>query len=356
MTDFSLTAFLTELVNGFTDPQKRVFWGWLLSGFAFGLLWLLLARRQSLKSSLSLCFSKAIWWSASARADYLILVINKFTFLLIAPLLMTQLALATWLFQTLYELIGSRPILGTHWPAGSIPLLFTLSYLVLDDFFRFYLHKLLHEIPALWAFHKVHHSARTMTPITVFRAHPVEGLLFSLRTALVQGICIGIFIFFFGSQADLITVWGASIFSLLFNLLGSNLRHSHVPLHYPRFLERFLISPAMHQIHHSTQARHFNKNYGVIFSFWDRMSHSWVSGREAESLQFGLSETIQPDEHSLTTLYLKPFAESYRSMANALKKGGALVFPKIRAFRKIRLFPKLRLKPTLKHPGSDNPS
>ncbi len=308
---------LQNLSETFTSPKKRVFLGYLFSGFLIGFIWLLWRQKESVKTAWARCFSKEIWWSQSARADYLIMLINKASFILLAPLLLTQLTVATWLFQTLYETLGYRPLFGSGWPSGSIPLLFTLCYLLLDDFFRYYLHKLLHEIPALWAFHKVHHSARTMTPLTVFRAHPVEGILFSLRTAIVQAICIAGFIFFFGPQADLMTVWGASIFTFAFNILGSNLRHSHIPLPYWPKLEKFLISPAMHQIHHSTNPKHFDKNYGVIIALWDRMGGTLVHGSEAQDISYGLSRKIKEDEHSLKTLYLTPFKESAMALVKA---------------------------------------
>lgn len=315
-----LTDFLQNLSETFTSPKKRVFIGYLLSGFAMGMAWLYWRKKQSLKESWQRCFAKEIWWTPSAKADYQVMLLNKLTFLFLAPLLLTQMAVATWLFQTLYEVIGHRPIFGSGWPTGSIPLLFTLCYLLLDDFFRYYLHKLLHEVPALWAFHKVHHSARTMTPLTVFRAHPVEGVLFSLRTAIVQAVSIAGFVFFFGPEADLVTVWGASIFAFLFNLTGSNLRHSHVNIAYWPKLEKFLISPAMHQIHHSTDPKHFDKNYGVILAVWDRMGGTLVHGHESEGISYGLSRKIKADEQSLKSLYLLPFKESASALVKSLSR------------------------------------
>ncbi|MEC7230725.1 MAG: sterol desaturase family protein, partial [Verrucomicrobiota bacterium] len=50
--------------------------------------------------------------------------------------------------------------------------LFYLFLFILDDFARYWLHRWLHAIPLLWSFHKVHHSASTLNPFTVFRTHP----------------------------------------------------------------------------------------------------------------------------------------------------------------------------------------
>ena len=153
--------------------------------------------------------------------------------------------------------------------AGSVAVIFTVFFFVFDDFSRFYVHRLMHRVPVLWAFHQVHHSAETMTPFTIFRTHPIEGFIFTLRTSVVQGIVISVFLFLFGSKVDLITVYGASVGVVIFHSLGSNLRHSHVKIRYPRLIELFFISPGQHQIHHSTEKRHFDKNFGVAMAVWD---------------------------------------------------------------------------------------
>lgn len=279
----------------------------------FGILiawgWLVFGTQKNSRQALSVIFSRDIWLSSSAKADYAIFLINKLTFLFLAPLLLTQLVVATWLFELLHEVVGARLIIGESWPDSSVIALFTLCYFLLDDFARFYVHKLLHEVPCLWAFHKVHHSARTLTPMTVFRTHPVEGVIFALRSVIVQAIVMAVFVFFFGGRVDLFTVLGVGVFTLLFNLMGSNLRHSHVGLRYWVWLEKILISPAQHQIHHSVNPKHFDKNYGVVLAIWDRMGKSLVISSKDECLEFGLSKKIVKGEQNLMSIYFAPFKE-----------------------------------------------
>ena len=90
----------------------------------------------------------------------------------------------------------------------------------------------MHRSPVLWAFHRVHHTAECLTPFTVLRTHPVEGILFGFRSALVQGLLIGIFVFVFADRVTLISLLGGNLFISVLNLLGSNLRHSPVPISY----------------------------------------------------------------------------------------------------------------------------
>ncbi|SMN16948.1 Sterol desaturase [uncultured Candidatus Thioglobus sp.] len=67
----------------------------------------------------------------------------------------------------------------------------------------------------------------------------------------MHAICLGIFYFYFSDRVELYKVFGASVVVFVFHGLGSNLRHSHVWIKYYPWLERILISPAQHQVHHS---------------------------------------------------------------------------------------------------------
>ena len=170
----------------------------------------------------------------------------------------------------------------------------------------------MHRVPLLWAFHQVHHSAETMTPFTIFRTHPIEGFIFLLRTSIVQGITISIFLFLFGNKVDLITIFGASVGVVIFHSLGSNLRHSHIKIRYPRIIEMLFISPGQHQIHHSTEKRHFDKNFGVALAVWDLIFGSLVHS-ETKTHKFGL-DTKFGTKHSLTHLYIEPFKAAFNTI------------------------------------------
>ena len=103
--------------------------------------------------------------------------------------------------------------------------------------------------------------------MTVFRTHPIEGVIFVLRSTITQGIIIGLFYYITAGNLTLITIVGANLFSFTFHLLGSNLRHSHISISYWKWIERIFISPAQHQIHHSIKKEHHDKNFGVTFVF-----------------------------------------------------------------------------------------
>jgi len=164
----------------------------------------------------------------------------------------------------------------------------TLFVLFVDDFLRFSHHVLMHKY--LWKLHRIHHSARKLTPLTLFRTHPLESLIASIRSLLTHTITIIFMVLFFKNQMGVYEFLGVNIFGFIFNATLANLRHSHIPVSFG-ILEYIFISPRMHQLHHSSDQKHFNKNFGVIFSLWDHLYGSFYrpSPCEIKSMKFGLA-------------------------------------------------------------------
>ena len=312
--------FLQDFFEEFANPQKRIFVGYLLSAFVLALVWLCIAERDSAKAAIKKIFDKNVWLSTSSLADFKIILVNRVIMSGTAAALVTQITISTFLYKLLHGQALIEPLALHFISAGSVAVIFTVFFFVFDDFSRFYVHRLMHRVPVLWAFHQVHHSAETMTPFTIFRTHPIEGFIFTLRTSVVQGIVISVFLFLFGSKVDLITVYGASVGVVIFHSLGSNLRHSHVKIRYPRLIELFFISPGQHQIHHSTEKRHFDKNFGVALAVWDLIFGSLLHS-ERQTHKFGLT-TKFGEKHNLLHLYVEPFKAAIRIMKRTKISGG----------------------------------
>ena len=143
---------------------------------------------------------------------------------------------------------------------------------VRHDFGRFVAHSLLHDVPALWEFHKTHHSAEVLTPLTSFRVHPIDLVVMSLVPHAFTGLAGGCFAWAFGREIPVVGFLGINLFLFACNLLG-NLRHWHVWISYGRRLGHLFISPAHHQIHHSADPRHWGMNRGFELAVWD-----WLYG------------------------------------------------------------------------------
>jgi sterol desaturase/sphingolipid hydroxylase (fatty acid hydroxylase superfamily) len=324
-----LSQYWADLSQLFSNSQQRLFWGYWCCAIAVAAIFWLKDHyfKQSTKDTKAIDKLNLVSYlglkhfiSRSAIADYQLIVINKAIFLLLSPYLLTKLVIATAIFEYLHTLTTPLSFYTAATPTWMVVVIFTIWLFLLDDFARFYFHKIMHDIPWLWQFHKVHHSATSLTPLSVLRTHPIEGLIFTLRSAFVQGISISVFIFCFGSRVDLYTLLNLNIFVFVFNVAGSNLRHSHIAISYWSSLEKLIISPAQHHIHHSTNPVHFNKNYGAILAIWDNLANTLCLSKKGQLLHYGLSKNQCKSEHQLLKLYLSPFIHIYQSVAKCLKK------------------------------------
>ena len=316
----TLQELFSDIFYQFINPKKRIFLFYLLSSFIIAFLWLFLNKKLSVKKSLNKIFNPKIFFSQSSKSDYKIFVFNQIIMFFISPVLITQLTIATLLFYYFHSISWLNAGMFSGVDIIFVTTMFTAIHFILDDFSKYVVHRLMHKWHILWALHKVHHSATNLTPMTVFRTHPLEGVLFSLRSAFTQAISISSFIFLFGNNVDLVTILGANIFVFLFNIFGSNLRHSHIGIRYWKWLEYFLISPAQHQVHHSISINHHDKNFGAAFAIWDWMFGSLHHSEDIDKLVLGLEKNPSIKTHNLTTLYFKPFVEIYKIISKNIFK------------------------------------
>ncbi|MCX7287516.1 MAG: sterol desaturase family protein, partial [Rhodobacterales bacterium] len=89
---------------------------------------------------------------------------------------------------------------------------------------------------------------------------------------------------------DVAVLAGTNAFLAILNLATNNLKHSHIWMRFPPWLEHILISPAQHQVHHSIDPRHFNRNYGDILAFWDWIFGTLYIPQSDEQIRFGLGD------------------------------------------------------------------
>lgn len=190
-------------------------------------------------------------------------------------------------------------------------LLFTLITIVVLDLGYFAAHHLSHKVPLLWAFHQVHHAAEHLTPITASRFHPVDHLFTAFVGTLLSSVAVAAFTLCHGTDIETITVLNVSVVYFLF-LLSANFRHSHIWISYGPLLSRVLVSPCMHQIHHSTEPRHIDRNFGFIFSFWDRLFHCRYIPQKTEKFAIGLLDKRLTSDQSVFTHVLAPFADAFQ--------------------------------------------
>lgn len=280
------------------DPSKRIYWLYIVTSLVIAVLYL-----YSRPKRLAFVFGKNIWWHKSARLDYVYFIF--ISFIKVAILVPIVLSAEDVTGYTYTQIALYFEYVELDYSYETMMILYTLSIFVVSDFTRYWLHRWLHTVKFLWRFHKVHHSARVLTPITFYRVHPVENFLFGLRFALSSGVVTAFFIYLFGSKIDSVDILGVNAFVVVFMAMGSNLRHSHVALPFYSWLEYIFISPAQHQLHHANKT--MNKNYGGSFAFWDAMFGTLALSSKTKMSKFGLRKEQMENYQSIFGLLFTPF-------------------------------------------------
>ncbi len=312
--------YTSQITNQFIDPKKRVFLFYILISILIATAWFMINKKLSLKKTLIKIFDKKIFFSKSAKSDYKIFLINQLIMMIVSPFLITQLTIATALYFYFHTIDWLSAGMFVGIAKIYIILSFTIFQFTIDDFSKYIVHRFMHKWPVLWALHKVHHSATVLTPMTVFRTHPLEGIIFSLRSAITQAIGISLFFYLFGNLVSLYTIVGVNVFVFVFNILGSNLRHSHIGIRYWKWLEYIFISPAQHQLHHSVAFEHHDKNFGAALAVWDWLFGSLHHSVEFETLHLGIKKDQKETTHNLRNLYFDPINEIKKHIFNKIKK------------------------------------
>ena len=303
-------------------PDSRMHWMYLLSALVMAVLVYFWDRQENNKTSLTqFLFPRSVWLHRSALTDYLFVGITMPLWLLLAsPYLLSSITVADQTLAAFRGWLGAWQVQSD--PRLAVTVTYTLVLLLAGDFARYWAHRCLHRFPLLWEFHKVHHSAEVLTPITVYRMHPVEQVFVGLIAAVVVGVVTGTFLYLFPYQLSPVTVLGVNAGRFAFNLLGVHLRHSHIWLSFGGVVEHVILSPAQHQIHHSNDSRHFDRNFGFEFSIWDWMFGSlYITGRRPEVSSFGLGDEENRRLSTFAQLLLQPFAAAAKQIFGS--KAGA---------------------------------
>ncbi|MEZ5938209.1 MAG: sterol desaturase family protein [Hyphomonadaceae bacterium] len=269
--------------------------------------WLRRDEREAHGGPLRFTFPVRMYLSQSSLVDLKIYIANHCVSFKAAGV---RLLSTTFVAGTVAVLL--EPVIG-GWSIGGDAFWATVVCAILiamaNDLTTYVTHRITHENKALWPFHKVHHSAEVLTPLTVYRKHPIYGLLNSCVQPLVAGPVIGVTALIF-DQTGSWRILGMNAIYMIFNFVGANLRHSHIWIDFGPVFSRIFVSPAMHQVHHSIDPKHYDRNYGEVFALWDWMFGTLYIPKERENLTFGISDVpggapVQPHA-TLKDAYLEP--------------------------------------------------
>ncbi len=291
-----------------THPSWHNYFYWLILVSAFFLLleWLTPWRKDQSK------FRKDFWM------DFFYMFFNFFLFSLIA-------------FNAASSVVVNALNDGIKWLSGfdlqaSNPLSYAPLWVVLivgffvRDFIQWWTHRLLHRVPTLWEFHKVHHSVEQMGFAAHLRYHWMENVVYrTIEYIPLALLGIGLYDFFIIHIFTLavghynhanITVPGYVTGSVLGGLIGIVVATGSFDvalLANPSLMTQLLVvllsiisgalllgpvmkilfnSPEMHIWHHAhelPQGFRYGVNFGITLAIWDYIfgtAHIPHDGRE----------------------------------------------------------------------------
>ncbi|ESQ77017.1 sterol desaturase family protein [Asticcacaulis sp. YBE204] len=288
-------------------------------------------RKTSLKGLWRYLFPKRLVAHASTRLDVKMYIYSGLYLAAQAAILLGGMKGLTPALLALAE-----PVFGPGAPHGPLPgwaIIAVPAFLYLAFELGYWLsHYLLHRVDWLWEFHKVHHSAEVLTPLTEWRQHPVEFFLVPVIMGAVSSIALAIVTWGLGPDIEMSAFWNPSLILFAFVATYMHLRHSHVNLTVTGIWGRIFQSPAHHHIHHSTDPRHFDKNFGFCLSVWDWAFRTLYIPKKGEILTLGLyDEHGRQDElttsASLWTHMALPFQRAWKLIRPGKPKDNAVIHP-----------------------------
>ena len=207
------------------------------------------------------------------------------------------------LYTLAYPFLALAPHapLWQHWPGVVVAVL-------LYDFCDYWLHRVSHESALFWAAHVVHHQSRRLNLSTALRqesAYALTGWPFFLPMAVV------------GVPPSLFAVAGIVV---LFYQFWIHTEH----VGSLGWLDRWVSTPSNHRVHHATNARYLDRNYGAILVVWDRLFGSFEP--ESEPCVYGTTVPLAGWDplHAVSVNYVE-LARRVRAVRGWRDKLGVLL-------------------------------
>jgi len=159
------------------------------------------------------------------------------------------------------------------------------------------LHVLMHRVHWLWRIHAVHHTDTDLDVLSTYRHHPGEPILVAATTIPI--------VLLLAPPASVVLALEA--LRMLINVVSH--ANVYIPERVERVLTRFVITPDFHRLHHCSDRRYTNSNYGVTVPWFDRLFGTASSRPFADqaSMELGLEYFREPIDSRLDRLLALPF-------------------------------------------------
>jgi len=196
--------------------------------------------------------------------------------LLVLPLSIIAYLVHPFIHSDLYTWVANMPLKRR----------FVLT-LIVGEFGVYWGHRWSHEIPLLWRFHAIHHSAPEMDWLVNTRAHPLD-IFFTRLCGLIPLYVIGL------AQPTGTTVDLVPILYTLFGTFWSFFIHANVRWRFG-WLEKLIATPAFHHWHHTNDgSEYIDKNYAAIFPWMDKIFGTFYLPSNRWPEKYGIDAPTAP--------------------------------------------------------------
>lgn len=206
------------------------------------------------------------------------------------------LAVSVWADEARFGLM--------HWLQDWLTLPFwihAIGAILLFDVWMYTWHRINHEIPFFWRFHRVHHSDIKMDVTTASRFHFGE-IFFS---GIFRIVIIALFGIYF---------WELVLYEILMFTVVQ-FHHANIGLSHKtdRILRTIIVTPNMHRVHHSRWQPETDSNYSSLFSFWDRIAKTFRLNENPESIKLGLNKYDDEKDQTVSGMLKTPLKKDRKS-------------------------------------------
>lgn len=206
-------------------------------------------------------------------------------------------ALTFLAFLPAKTMLAVTPLTDVRAWIGSLPFIVQfITIMFCTDFMQYWVHRAFHRIPALWKFHAVHHSARSMDWMAGARMHFLEILMLRGITVLPMILL--------GFSQDVVNVY------ILLVYLYSTFVHANLNWRFP-FIERWLVTPRFHHWHHGIEKEAIDVNFAIHFPLLDRLfgTHYLPEGKWPSGYGIG----GHPVPQGYAAQFMHPFRKAKKS-------------------------------------------
>jgi len=269
---------MDELIFYFSDMPKAHRTGILVGGLAFFYL----------IENLAPFFTEKRNWLKQTGTKLFFTLTTILINLIMAFMLLQS---ADWVVANKFGII--------QWIDMPLWLIIIVGLMLMDLVGAWLVHYLEHQVKFMWKFHLIHHSDQHIDTFSATRHHPGESVfrfIFTILAVFVSGA----------------PIWMVFLYQSI-SLVMSQFNHSNIsfPLGLDKVLSLVIATPHMHRVHHHYRMPYSDKNYGNIFSIWDRIFQTYTRV-DNRKLKYGVDThmDIESSENIIELLKI-PF-QAYR--------------------------------------------